>query len=114
MKGTTFFLLRTLMLSLCLFMLVVIVYTCETVGSPFQLKFLDGWMPATLIDFYVNVFVLLCWIFYRENLWVIRLFWTFMLIGLGSLGTTLYVFVQLVSIPLGDPKTMQKLLLRKQ
>lgn len=43
MKGTTFFLLRTLMLSLCLFMLVVIVYTCETVGSPFQLKFLDGW-----------------------------------------------------------------------
>lgn len=103
--------LRLTMLALCTTMLGTIIYTCVTVGSPFDSKYLVDWMPATLIDFYVNVFVLLCWIWYKEDSWVSTLFWTAMLVCLGSFGTTLYVFVQLSTLP--RPRTVQNLLLKR-
>ena len=104
--------LKYLMLALCVGMACTIVYTCSTVGSPFKSEYLTGWMPATLVDFYVNVTVLLCWVWYKEQSWAARVFWTLLLIGLGSFGTTAYVFVQLTTME--HPKSIQKLLLRKQ
>ena len=104
--------LRYVMLLLCLGMGVTITYTCLTVGTPFDKKYLTGWMPATLIDFYVNVFVLLSWVWWKGDSWFSRLLWTAMLVCLGSFGTTLYVFVQLTLTP--RPRTIQKLLLRRE
>ncbi|QDZ21067.1 DUF1475 domain-containing protein [Chloropicon primus] len=103
--------LRYAMLVLAATMAFVIVYTCTTVGTPFKAEYLTGWMPATLIDFYVNVLVLLCWVWYKEESWLSRLFWTAMLVCLGSFGTTLYVFLKLSAMP--RPRSIQKLLLRR-
>ena len=94
----------------------VITYTCMTTGTPFVKEYLyEPWMAATLWDFYTNTFVLLCWVWYREQSYVVRFFWTLMLIGLGSFGTTLYVFLSLYKIRNEkDPaRAMKQLLLRK-
>lgn len=106
--------LRLGMLVLCLGIGAMITYTCINTGSPFHKEYLyQPWMTATLYDFYTNVAVLLCWIWYKEQGFISRAFWSFMLVGLGSFGTTLYVLVQLAKIPMRDPKIMEKLLLRK-
>lgn len=54
------------------------------------------WMTATLWDFYANVFVLLCWVIYKETNWLSRILWIVLFSTLGSIGTCLYVLYALV------------------
>eukprot|EP00959_Pyramimonas_sp_CCMP1952_P064907 1355408-Pyramimonas_sp.AAC.1 len=92
-------------------MTVTVVYTCSTDGSPFRSELLNPWMKATLVDFYTNVFVLLCWVWYKETSFVARVLWTLFFCGLGSIGTCAYVLVQLFQLSPGQP--LHKILLRK-
>jgi len=40
-------------------------------------------MTATLIDFYVNVFAIAVWVWYKESSWASRIIWTILLISFG-------------------------------
>eukprot|EP00270_Netrium_digitus_P001877 TRINITY_DN1207_c1_g1_i1.p1 TRINITY_DN1207_c1_g1~~TRINITY_DN1207_c1_g1_i1.p1 ORF type:complete len:124 (-),score=23.26 TRINITY_DN1207_c1_g1_i1:151-522(-) len=94
---------RALFLVLSLFMACTVIYTCATDGSPFRWEVLTPWMGATLIDFYFNVFIISCWVCYKESSWLERIFWVLMLICLGSIFTLLYLAVQLFKLQPSDP-----------
>ena len=68
------------------------------------------WMRATLWDFYANILVLLVWVYYKEsNLWV-KILWTLLFVGLGSIAVTTYVILQLIKL---QPKEgLEKILLK--
>lgn len=62
----------------------------------------EPWMAATLIDFYFNIFIIACWVFYREKNKAIAVLWGVSFIFLGSIGTAFYVFLVLCRIARGE------------
>eukprot|EP00850_Spirogloea_muscicola_P019117 SM000183S04011 [mRNA] locus=s183:232747:234472:- [translate_table: standard] len=84
-------------------MACAVAYTCATDGSPFRTDILTPWMKATLIDFYLNVAFLICWVLYKEDSWLAGAAWSIGLICLGSIATYTYIGVQLLKLGPGDP-----------
>eukprot|EP00850_Spirogloea_muscicola_P013307 SM000089S23863 [mRNA] locus=s89:448777:450535:+ [translate_table: standard] len=84
-------------------MACAVAYTCATDGSPFRTDILTPWMKATLLDFYLNVAVLICWVLYKEDSWLAGAAWSIGLICLGSIATYTYIGVQLLKLGPGDP-----------
>lgn len=68
-------------------------------------NFLAGipWMRATLWDFYANVLVLSTWICFKESSLAKKIFWIILLSVLGSIGTCVYVLLQLFKLKPGEP-----------
>lgn len=63
------------------------------------------WFQATLVDFYINQLILWLWVFKLETNNYVRFFWLIIFIGLGSMGTTLYIIIRLwnkKSLMIGD------------
>ncbi len=60
------------------------------------------WMRATLWDFYANVLIIACWVWYKESNWAWKILWTILLIGLGSIGSCAYVLIQLFKLKPGQ------------
>eukprot|EP00246_Nothoceros_aenigmaticus_P014051 TRINITY_DN5170_c0_g1_i1.p2 TRINITY_DN5170_c0_g1~~TRINITY_DN5170_c0_g1_i1.p2 ORF type:complete len:118 (+),score=3.81 TRINITY_DN5170_c0_g1_i1:86-439(+) len=81
----------------------VVLYTCLTDGSPFRRELLTPWMSATLVDFYVNIAVLLIWLWYKEIAWGPRLIWTLLFCGLGSAAVSWYIGLEFFKLSPGDP-----------
>mmetsp|Transcript_29980 Transcript_29980/g.41519 ORF Transcript_29980/g.41519 Transcript_29980/m.41519 type:complete len:140 (+) Transcript_29980:85-504(+) len=102
---------RLTFLILLVVMTFTVIYTCATDGSPFRTALLTPWMKATLIDFYTNVLVLLCWMWYKETSYLAKCFWTSLFVCLGSIGTCLYVLVQLLQLRQGQP--LSRILVRE-
>ncbi|OAE19766.1 hypothetical protein AXG93_2958s1430 [Marchantia polymorpha subsp. ruderalis] len=48
---------RAVCSALGLIQATVVAYTCATDGSPFRKELLTPWMSATLIDFYITMFL---------------------------------------------------------
>ncbi|KAK3243413.1 hypothetical protein CYMTET_46931 [Cymbomonas tetramitiformis] len=96
--------------TLALIMFVTIVYTCQVDGSPFRAELLTPWMICTLVDFYLQTLLLLCWMWYKETSCTARIAWTFIFCGLGSLGSLGYVVFQFSKLATGQP--LHKILLR--
>eukprot|EP00271_Cylindrocystis_brebissonii_P002339 TRINITY_DN1288_c0_g1_i1.p1 TRINITY_DN1288_c0_g1~~TRINITY_DN1288_c0_g1_i1.p1 ORF type:complete len:120 (+),score=4.75 TRINITY_DN1288_c0_g1_i1:370-729(+) len=94
---------RVIFTCLSVAMAFCVIYTCVTDGTPFRSEVLTPWMGATLIDFYLNVFILLCWLFYKEDGWLARIIWTALFIGLGSIMTCLYLAVEFFKLNASDP-----------
>ncbi|XP_057816569.1 uncharacterized protein LOC131029910 isoform X2 [Cryptomeria japonica] len=84
-------------------MLITLVYTIITDGSPFRKDLLTPWMNATLIDFYLNVAAIATWVVYKEPTWIGAFIWTILLICLGSMVTCWYIAIQLFKISPQDP-----------
>lgn len=61
------------------------------------------WMKATLVDFYINTVVIFAWMAFRENKWSVRMLWLVGFVFLGSIATTLYVLIQLLSLKKDEP-----------
>jgi hypothetical protein len=61
------------------------------------------WMKATLIDFYINTAVIFTWIAFRENKWSVRILYLVLLVGLGSMASTVYVLIQLFKLNDNEP-----------
>ena len=53
------------------------------------------WMRATLWDFYANVFVIYCWILYKETSVGAKICWLISMIFLGSIASCIYVLYSL-------------------
>jgi hypothetical protein len=62
----------------------------------------DPWTVATFVDFYFNILILWSWVLYKENSFVRSFFWLVAFIGLGSIATSGYVFLQLSRLKPGD------------
>lgn len=84
-------------------MSVILVYTVVTDGLPFRMELLTPWMAATLIDFYINVFAISVWVFYKESTWISAIFWIGLLICFGSIATCAYIVIQLLKLSCQDP-----------
>lgn len=54
-----------------------------------------AWMRATLWDFYANELVIYVWICYKEKNWALKILWLVLLFTLGSIGSCLFVLIQL-------------------
>jgi len=84
-------------------MLGALVYTCFTYGSPFHMELLYPWMVVLLVNFYIDVAVLSVWVVYKESSLIIGILWVALLIGLGSVGTSAVIVVQLFRLSPLDP-----------
>ncbi|ESW15592.1 hypothetical protein PHAVU_007G085100 [Phaseolus vulgaris] len=102
-KHSSVMILRILFSILGAVMLVTLVYTLVTDGSPFRVELLTPWLVATLVDFYINVVALAVWVAYKESSWISAIFWIILLICFGSITTCFYIAWQLFQISAQDP-----------
>lgn len=93
---------RIVFSTLGVIMSALVVYTLVTDGWPFRMELLTPWMAATLIDFYINVFAISVWVFYKESTWISAIFWICLLICLGSISTCAYIVIQLFKLSCED------------
>ncbi len=68
------------------------------------------WFITTLWDFYFNITIISVWVIYKEKSLVQAIVWVIAFIFLGSIATTLYVFLQLKELKPGEG--VEKVLLR--
>jgi hypothetical protein len=97
-------LLRLLFLGLSLSMIGI---TIDTSLSSNLLKEWNAlgdipWMRATLWDFYFNIVILMGWMIYKERHLLWAPLWALAFIGLGSIATCFYVFLQLMHLKPGE------------
>lgn len=60
------------------------------------------WMRATLWDFYANLFLIYLWVLYKETNLGVKILWFVVLFCLGSIGTCIYVLIQLFRLKAGE------------
>ncbi|PWZ05973.1 hypothetical protein Zm00014a_023767 [Zea mays] len=94
---------RVIFSILGIFMAAVVTYTVITDGLPFRKELLTPWMAATLIDFYINVFVISVWVAHKESSWISTTIWIVLLICFGSITTCGYIVIQLFKVSYQDP-----------
>ncbi|KAG6546067.1 hypothetical protein Mapa_012473 [Marchantia paleacea] len=94
---------RAVCSALGLIQATIVVYTCATDGSPFRMELLTPWMRATLIDFYITMFLYIGWIWYKEQTWTKRIVWTALCIGFGSVASSWYLAIEFFKLSLDDP-----------
>lgn len=89
--------------ALCLSFATLLIWTIQTDGSPFRSSLLTPWMNTTLVDFYLVMTVVWCWICIREASLAAKVFWIVALFCLGSVSTWFYVWQIAVRLRAGDP-----------
>ncbi|XP_068652584.1 uncharacterized protein [Aristolochia californica] len=94
---------RILFTALGCLMLVTLLYTLLTDGSPFSRELLTPWLVATLVDFYVNIVAIAVWIAYKEASWISAFFWIVLLVCFGSIATCSYFVIQLFQLSSQEP-----------
>lgn len=57
------------------------------------------WFITTVFDAYFALLTIYFWAFYREKSWLSRMFWFFMIVGLGNPGVALYILFLMSKIP---------------
>ena len=70
------------------------------------------WMQATLWDFYANMLLIALWVIYKEKKIWKSILWLILFFLLGSIGTILYVLVQLFSLK--KEESFETLLLKRK
>lgn len=71
----------------------------ENLLLSFPLLAQNPWFKTTCIDLYISLSLIYLWIFLREPSTISRIFWFFMMMGLGSIATGAYLFVALLKMP---------------
>lgn len=97
-------------------MVATLIYTIAIDGLPFRKDLLTPWMAATLVDYYINVFVLAVWVVYKEPSWLAAILLVILLVCLGSVTTCIYITVRLFMLSAEESShdPMYHLLLRHQ
>lgn len=60
------------------------------------------WMQATLWDFYANMLLISLWVVYKERKFWKSILWMILFFLMGSIGTILYILVQIFSLKKED------------
>ncbi|XP_065880267.1 uncharacterized protein [Euphorbia lathyris] len=68
----------------------------------FHKEFYTPWMTATLVDFSINLIVLLVWVVYKESSWLSAFLWIILFLCFGSC-TCAYIVKQLLQLSSQDP-----------
>ncbi|KAK4800887.1 hypothetical protein SAY86_021374 [Trapa natans] len=90
--------LRSLFLILGFAMVATLIYTISTDGLPFRRDLLTPWMAATLVDFYTVLFPIAVWVAYKEQNAFTAIVSVILLICLGSITTSFYIFLQFLKL----------------
>ncbi|XP_021741285.1 uncharacterized protein LOC110707570 isoform X1 [Chenopodium quinoa] len=116
MANSTFTLLKAVFIALASVMVATLIYTIAIDGLPFRKDLLFPWMAATLVDFYINIFVLAVWVIYKESSWLTSVIWVILLVCFGSITTCTYIVIQLFKLSAEESARdpMYHLLLRQQ
>ncbi|XP_076920676.1 uncharacterized protein LOC143581878 isoform X1 [Bidens hawaiensis] len=90
--------LKTLFSLLACVMAVSLVYAFSTdyFVSCFDPK--ARWMQVGLLEFCIDVSLIVAWFFYKESRWILRVFFMFILFWLGSFTTCGYIVLQLFKL----------------
>lgn len=96
--------LKYVLWSLLLFMIYMVVSTSLESNLFEELSQLVTipWMKATLWDFYANVFLIYCWVIYKEQKAFPLVLWAVLFFFLGSIATISYVLIQLYKLKPGE------------
>lgn len=92
LKITFFFALFILML-----ITTIWAFSQQNLFTQFSWTNSPMWFQATLVDFYINQFILWLGVFYLEPKKVLSLIWLIVFICFGSMGTTSYIIFRLFS-----------------
>ncbi|XP_021737656.1 uncharacterized protein LOC110704178 isoform X2 [Chenopodium quinoa] len=116
MANSTVTLLKAVFIALGSVMVATLIYTIAIDGLPFRKDLLFPWMAATLVDFYINIFVLAVWVIYKESSWLTSVIWVILLVCFGSITTCTYIAIQLFKLSAEESAhdPMYHLLLRQQ
>ncbi|XP_052488347.1 uncharacterized protein LOC105773802 isoform X2 [Gossypium raimondii] len=90
--------LKALFLVLWCLMVTTLIYTISIDGLPFRWEILTPWMAATLVDFYINVVPFAVWVSYKESSLIAATLWVILLVCLGSITTSGYLFIQFLNL----------------
>lgn len=116
MANFTVMALKTVFIALGTVMVATLLYTLAIDGLPFRKDLLTPWMTATLVDFYIIIFVLVVWLIYKQSSWLAAVIWIILLVCLGSITTCTYITIQLFKLSAEESAhdPMYHLLLRQK
>lgn len=86
--------LKTMFIVLALMMASLTIWAIETRGFDACVDLSSRWLVVTLVDFYVNLGVILAWIVYKETSWIKRAVLIPVMLFAGSPITSAYIAVQ--------------------
>ncbi|MCD9560482.1 hypothetical protein HAX54_019168 [Datura stramonium] len=75
-----------------------VIYTVATEGLPFGKEPVTPLMAATLIDIYIFMFVIGCWVVYKESNWTTAILWAVLLVCLRSITACGYIVLQFLKL----------------
>ncbi|OKS87596.1 DUF1475 family protein [Mucilaginibacter polytrichastri] len=92
--------LKILFSVVLVWMSYIVISTCLSHNLFKEWSYLGSiaWMRATLWDFYANELVIYVWICYKEKNWALKIMWLVLLFTLGSIGSCLFVLIQLFKL----------------
>lgn len=96
--------LKIIFTFLLVWIIYIVISTSLTSSLFEEWDFLSSipWMKATLWDFYINVFVIYCWILYKESSILSKLIWLILMVCLGSIASCIYILIALFSLKKGE------------
>ncbi len=71
----------------------------------------NPWAVATLYDAYSGFTLYWLWVAFRERSWASRIVWFILIMALGNIATSAYLFWQLWRLQPGEP--LQNVLVRR-
>ncbi|XP_065880537.1 uncharacterized protein [Euphorbia lathyris] len=79
-------------------------YTMVTGGLFFLTKeFYTPWNTDKVVDFYIDLTVLLVWVVYKESTWLTACLWVILLLIFGSTCASVYIVLKLMQLTYEDP-----------
>lgn len=94
-------LLRTLFIFIAFYMTWLVFSTAQQ-SSLWAVSLEEPWFRTTLIDFYLNMIILITWVIYKERSIIARSVWILAFITTGAIATAVYVAVQFFKLKPGE------------
>lgn len=94
---------RGLQLAFYIFLLILMLVTVvwaslqQNLFTEFSWTASPMWFKTTLVDFYINQFILWIWVACIEKKNFIKIFWLFVFLTLGSIGTTSFIIYRILT-----------------
>ncbi|CAH1424131.1 unnamed protein product [Lactuca virosa] len=105
-RGSSVLTTRVIIYALGCLMLGTFVYVLIVDGSQFHAELFPPCGIATWIDVSFMIVTLSVWVAYKESSWISAFFWILSLVCFGSIGTCVYIVVQLFYLSPQQPVSL--------
>ena len=68
----------------------------QNLFTEFSLSGSPMWFTATLVDFYINQFILWLWVAWVEKSIIVKAVWLLVFVCFGSMGTCAYIMIKVL------------------